>query len=58
FLPQHLVNKDIESGKLNALTLSFDHKPCSVPVNLITSKSRSMGPACTWLSKQLTTLLD
>lgn len=58
FLPQHLVDRDIASGRLNALTLSFDHKPWSVPVNLITSKSRSMGPACTWLSQQLTTLLD
>lgn len=58
FLPQHLVNKDIVSGKLNALTLSFDHKPWSVPVNLITPKNRSMGPACSWLSQQLTSLLD
>ena len=58
YLPQHLVAEDLVSGRLHALTLSFDHKPWSVPVERITPKNRSMGPACSWLAQQLTTLLE
>lgn len=58
FLPIHLIDKDLGSGKLHALTLSFDHKPWSVPVERVTPKNRSMGPACLWLTQQLTSLLE
>lgn len=58
YLPKHMVEKDIASGELHALPLSFDHKPWSVPVERITPKNRTMGPAYTWLTKMLTTLLE
>lgn len=57
-LPMHLVDDDLKSGTLCALTLSFDSKHWSVPVNLITPKNQSMGPACSWMSQELTRLLD
>jgi DNA-binding transcriptional LysR family regulator len=58
YLPKHMVEKDLESGLLHALPLSFDHKPWSIPVERVTPKNRTMGPACTWLAQMLTTVLE
>ncbi|WP_019614311.1 LysR family transcriptional regulator [Psychromonas ossibalaenae] len=58
YLPWHLVEKELISGQLHALKLSFDHKAWSIPVERITPKNRIMGPACLWLAEQFTTLLE
>lgn len=58
YLPKHMVESDIATGKLKMLPLSFDHKPWSTPVERITPKNKIMGPANTWLAQKLTTLLD
>jgi DNA-binding transcriptional LysR family regulator len=58
YMPKHMVESDISSGKLKVLPLSFDHKPWSIPVERITPKNRIMGPAYIWLTQMLTTLIE
>ncbi|MGF1724929.1 LysR family transcriptional regulator [Photobacterium nomapromontoriensis] len=58
YLPRHLALNGIESGRLHALPVSFDHKEWSIPVESLTPKGISMGPATVWLKQALNGLLD
>ncbi len=57
-IPCHLVETLIHQKELCQLALSFDHKPWSPPVDLITGKNQTAGPAQKWLYDQLKGLLD
>jgi DNA-binding transcriptional LysR family regulator len=58
YLPKHLVHNELESGDIMTLKLSFDHKPWNAPIERITPKNKSMGPALNWLSDKLTTVIE
>ncbi|WP_036824770.1 LysR family transcriptional regulator [Photobacterium sanctipauli] len=58
YLPKHLVEGDSSKEELHRLPVTFDHKPWSVPVESITQKSLSLGPAAKWLISALNDLLD
>jgi len=56
YLPSSLVADSITRGNLIDLNMSFDHKPWSPLVEIVTAKNRSIGPGLTWLTKELKTL--
>ncbi|WP_108945519.1 LysR family transcriptional regulator [Shewanella halifaxensis] len=58
YLPKHMIGKELTSGQLHCLPVNFDHKPWSIPVERVTPKNRVIGPACSWLTKALTNLLE
>ncbi|WP_271274130.1 LysR family transcriptional regulator [Aliamphritea hakodatensis] len=58
YLPGHLVDQEIEAGRLHRMNLSFDHKPWSPPVELVMQKNQVMGPALLWLSEALKELFS
>lgn len=58
YLPRHLALQGINTGRLHALPVSFDHKEWSIPVESLTPKGVSLGPAAAWLKQALNTLLD
>ncbi|EAR62688.1 LysR family transcriptional regulator [Neptuniibacter caesariensis] len=57
YLPKHLVEEEIQAGRLYKLTPSFDSKPWSPPVETVLAKDRSIGPALNWLANALKGLL-
>jgi len=58
YLPIHLVQQYIESGKLHKMPMRLDDKPWSSPVDMVTRKNYKPGPALSWLSNRLKYLLD
>ncbi len=58
YMPEHLVKQDIQDAKLCKLDVTFDHKTWSPPVDLVTEKNQSRGPAQEWLFEALKGLLD
>ncbi|MCL9780934.1 LysR family transcriptional regulator [Vibrio sp. S4M6] len=58
YLPSHLVQADIDNQRLAEISISFDHKAWTPPVDLVVSKLKAKGPALSWLEKKLKTLLD
>ncbi len=58
YMPAHLVDQDIKLKRLCKLDLTFDHKTWSPPVDLVTKKNHSRGPAQEWLFEALKGLLD
>lgn len=58
YMPVHLVQQDIQQATLCKLDLTFDHKIWSPPVDLVTEKNHSRGPAQEWLFEALKNLLD
>ncbi|RWX57314.1 LysR family transcriptional regulator [Photobacterium chitinilyticum] len=57
YMPRHLVEQDT-SDQLHILPVTFDHKDWSIPVEYISPKDCSMGPAAKWLSRAINSLLD
>ncbi|MGF1733279.1 LysR family transcriptional regulator [Photobacterium kasasachensis] len=57
YMPRHLVEQDV-SRQLHILPVTFDYKDWSVPIEYITPKDCSMGPAAKWLCQAINTLLD
>lgn len=57
YLPRHLVEQDV-SRQLHILPVTFDHKDWSIPIEYITPKDCSKGPAAKWLCQAINTLLD
>jgi DNA-binding transcriptional LysR family regulator len=53
FLPLHLVEEELASGKLVRLPLWQEMAPYQAPIYLIWSQSRSLGQAGTWLMQEL-----
>lgn len=58
YLPAHLVEQEIVAGKLCKLDLTFDHKIWSPPIDMVTEKNHSRGPAQEWLFESLKGLFD
>ncbi|CAA0098875.1 putative HTH-type transcriptional regulator YahB [BD1-7 clade bacterium] len=58
YLPEHLVGHALASGQLAKLKLRFEHKHWSPPVECITHKNVSMGPALSWLSDMAKNILS
>ncbi|GHA41593.1 LysR family transcriptional regulator [Photobacterium aphoticum] len=58
YLPRHLVADKVEAGRLHILPVSFDHKDWSIPVEVVTAKGVTLGPAGTWLKHAVKSLLD
>lgn len=58
YLPAHLVEQEIVAGKLCKLDLTFDHKIWSPPIDMVTEKNHSRGPAQEWLFEALKGLFD
>ncbi|MGF1686833.1 LysR family transcriptional regulator [Photobacterium japonica] len=58
YLPLHLVSDKIQAGTLLTLPVSFDHKDWSIPVEVVTAKNVTLGPAGMWLKQALKALLD
>ncbi|MGF1702568.1 LysR family transcriptional regulator [Photobacterium makurazakiensis] len=57
YLPEYLVEKVNQDNKLHILPVTFDHKAWSIPVECITPKTLSAGPAAKWLVNALSGLL-
>jgi DNA-binding transcriptional LysR family regulator len=57
YLPKHIVENELASGDIITLKLSFDHKPWNPPIERITPKNKSMGPALSWLNEELTKVM-
>ncbi|WP_420590725.1 LysR family transcriptional regulator [Bacterioplanoides sp.] len=53
YLPQHLVQADIDSGELVALNFAFDYKTWAPAIDILTPKNQVRGPALSWLYQQL-----
>jgi DNA-binding transcriptional LysR family regulator len=49
YLPTSLAQPLIEQGELCKIDVVFDHKPWSVPVDLVSKKGAQRGPAYEWL---------
>lgn len=49
YLPLSLVQPMLDSGELSKIDVAFDHKPWSVPVDLVFKKGALHGPAYQWL---------
>ena len=49
YLPLSLVQPLIETGDIHKIDVTFDHKPWSVPVDLVSKKGANRGPAYQWL---------
>ncbi|RNF76441.1 LysR family transcriptional regulator [Marinomonas rhizomae] len=49
YLPLTLVQPFIQTGLLQKIDVTFDHKPWSVPVDLVCKKGALRGPAHQWL---------
>lgn len=58
YLPCHIADIYADQGKLVRLSIAFDHKPWSLPVDIVTTKGQIRGPAMAWLFEQFKTLLD
>lgn len=58
YMPAHLVKQDIEQANLCKLDVTFDHKVWSPPVDMVTEKNHSRGPAQEWLYDALKGLFD
>lgn len=58
YLPSHLVQEDVANNRLADINISFDHKAWCPPVDLVTSKIGSKGPALQWLERNLKVVLD
>lgn len=49
YLPLSLVQPLIQTGNIHKIDVTFDHKPWSVPVDLVYKKGANRGPAHQWL---------
>ncbi|MFI8621316.1 MULTISPECIES: LysR family transcriptional regulator [unclassified Marinomonas] len=49
YLPLPLVSPLIEHNNIHKIDVVFDHKPWSVPVDLVSKKGAQRGPAYEWL---------
>lgn len=49
YLPLSLVQPFVHTGLLQKIDVTFDHKPWSVPVDLVCKKGALRGPAHQWL---------
>lgn len=58
YLPYYMVEEKIKQQSLAHLSLSFDHKPWCLPIDLVTAKGVSKGPALSWLFNELKSLID
>lgn len=58
YLPDYLVDADIEKGALISMKLAFDHKPWKLSLELVKPKNKIMGPALSWLYHELTLLVE
>lgn len=58
YLPTHMVDKLIEKGELTNLNMTFDTKTWNTPIDIVTKKNLTKGPALKWLSQSLKDLLD
>lgn len=58
YLPQHMAEQGIENKSLKELTLSFDHKPWSPPIDRVMQKNRTPGPALNWMAENLKSLIE
>ncbi|MCA2017413.1 LysR family transcriptional regulator [Vibrio tritonius] len=53
YLPAFMVKEAIEQRELINIQVAFDHKPWSVPVDLVFKKGANCGPAYQWLFDEL-----
>lgn len=58
YIPCYLVEELIQQKKICKLSLFFDHKTWNPPVDLITVKYQSKGPAFQWLCERIKDLLS
>lgn len=58
YLPSYMVETKIKSNTLSRIDVSFDHKPWNLPVDLVSNKGRSKGPALSWLFNKLKSTVD
>lgn len=58
YLPIHLVQQYVDSGKLHKILMRLDDKPWSPSVDMVTQKKCSNGVGLNWLIKNLKVFLD
>ncbi|WDE01246.1 LysR family transcriptional regulator [Thalassomonas actiniarum] len=58
YLPRHMVASLITDKQLHQLPMIFDHKPWNLPVDVITAKGASFGPALNYLFEGLKAILE
>lgn len=56
YLPRFMVDEELESGLLKKMDVSFDHKPWSVPVDLVFKQGKEQGPVFEWMFDALKNL--
>jgi DNA-binding transcriptional LysR family regulator len=58
-LPRHLVAAELESGRLQPIqSPPWNRKTFRLPLHLISSTERTLGPAATWLCSQIETICE
>lgn len=58
YLPAHIAQLSINSGRLSRLPVSFDIKTWTIPVDRVMPMNTANGPALQWLAKKSETLFD
>ena len=52
YIPEHLVEYQFASRRLQKIKMRLDQKAWKVPVDVATPKNKAKGPAFTWLNEQ------
>ncbi|MES0883348.1 LysR family transcriptional regulator [Roseibium sp. SCP14] len=58
YLPAFLAEDWIAQAKMQRMNIRFDHKPWSPPVEILTAKETTHGPATWWMYEELKSLIE
>ena len=57
YMPKHIVKPMVDSNELAIISVSFDKKPWTMPVEVLMTKDIKAGPALNWLFNEFTDVL-